>query len=87
MSKPPGRETAAPMLTVIVTPTGCRSRTASRRRSAMSTASSLRRARQDDEDLLAADPVDRVAGPQLGAHRVSDLLQHRVAGGVAEPGR
>ena len=40
---------------------------------------------QDDEDLLAADPVDRVAGPQRRPHRVGDFLQDGVAGGVAEP--
>ena len=45
----------------------------------------LRGAGQDDEDLLAADPVDRVAGTQVGAHRLGDLLQDRVAGGMAEP--
>ena len=39
---------------------------------------------QDDEDLLAADPVDRVAGAQRGPHRVGDVLQDGVAGGVAE---
>ena len=45
----------------------------------------FRRPRQDDEDLLAADPVDRVAGAQDGAHRVGDVLQDGVAGGVPEP--
>ena len=39
---------------------------------------------QDHEDLLAADPVDRVAGPQRRPHRVGDVLQDGVAGGVAE---
>ena len=40
---------------------------------------------QDHQDLLAADPVDRVARPQGRPHRVGDVLQDRVAGGVAEP--
>ena len=39
---------------------------------------------QDHEDLLAADPVDRVAGLQRRPHRVGDVLQDRVAGGVPE---
>ncbi len=39
---------------------------------------------QDHEDLLAADPVDRVARPQRRPHRVGDVLQDGVAGGVAE---
>ena len=56
-------------------------------RSAISTASFSAGAGQDDEDLLAADAVDRVAGAQRGAHRVGDLLQDGVAGGVAELGR
>ena len=39
---------------------------------------------EDHQDLLAADPVDRVARPQGRPHRVGDVLQDRVAGGVAE---
>ena len=39
---------------------------------------------QHHQDLLAADPVDRVARPQGRPHRVGDVLEDRVAGGVAE---
>ena len=39
---------------------------------------------QHHQDLLAADPVDRVAGAQGRPHRVGNVLQDRVAGGVAE---
>ena len=39
---------------------------------------------QDDEDLLAADAVDRVAGAQRRAHHVGDVLEDGVAGGVSE---
>ena len=72
------------MLIVTSTPTGRRSRTACRRRSAISDRVLSVGPGQDDEDLLAADPVDRVAGAQRGAHRVGDVLQDGVAGGVAE---
>ena len=79
-----GLETAAPMLIVTSTPTGRRSRTALRRRSAIVDRVLFAGAGQDDEDLLAADPVDRVAGTEHGAHRVGDVLEDRVAGRVAE---
>ena len=84
MSTVPGSATATPMLTVTGTPTGRRSRTATRSRSAISSASSWPAPGRIDEDLLAADPVDRVAGAQRRPHRVGDVLEDGVAGGVAE---
>ena len=39
--------------------------------------------RQQDQELLAAEPVGQVEGAQLLAQLVGDLLQHDVADGVA----
>ena len=42
-----------------------------------------RAAEQQDDELLAAEPVDEVIGPQLLAQPVGDLAQDGVAGRVA----
>ncbi len=41
-------------------------------------------ARQHDEDLLAADSVDRVAGAQRRLHHVGNVLEDGVPRGVTE---
>ena len=84
MSTAPGSATATPMLSETVTPD--RAPLAHRDPQPLG---DLQRvlvagAGQHHEDLLAADPVDRVAGPQGRPHRVGDVLQDGVAGGVAE---
>ena len=51
--------------------------------SASSTALVELRARKQDEELLAADPITEIERAQLLAQLIRDVLEHRIAGRVS----